>query len=533
MSPEQARGESLDARTDLFSLGVVLYEMVTGRRPFAGENRAAVLHAILNDEPLPLRAFRDDVPLELESIVRRALEKNRDERYPSADEMLADLRRLRNQLEPQSHRATESQSREGQKKRLFLPYAHTPILRWLIRLLDFVLGRKAVSPIVSLPKGAAFRGLLPFQEADRDHFYGREIDTLGLFEMIAHHEFRFGVLYGESGCGKTSLVRAGLLPKLWDKGYVPIYCRSYKDPLAAILEECRKRSQILYGGLSVAPREASSTERGRPETDAPTDYLHRVAEELGGTLVIICDQFEEFFVNFKTQREREPFLSFVAECYHTTNLPVKFLFSMRSDFLYLINAELAGRIPEPLLSSRLYHLRTFDEAQAEEIIEKSVRRANLPFEAGLSRQVARDLATGDTVLPSELQIVGEQLQRKRLFTLQEYRRTGGKEPLVYSFLEDVIQASGDQQAARLLLRSLISDENTRLTLPLYLSRSSGPAMRKCRRSLKRSESFKAIQLTGACSGSRHNSRNSKNASICSPTWPAEIFSPRSRAKLKS
>jgi Fe2+ or Zn2+ uptake regulation protein len=104
--------------------------------------------------------------------------------------------------------------------------------------------------------------------------------------------------------------------------------------------------------------------------------------------------------------------------------------------------------------------------QAEEIIEKSVQRANLPFEPGLSRQVARDLATGDTVLPSELQIVGEQLQQKRIFTLHDYQRTGGKEPLVYSFLEDVIQASGDHEGAKLLLRSLISEENTRLTLPL-------------------------------------------------------------------
>jgi WD40 repeat protein len=195
-------------------------------------------------------------------------------------------------------------------------------------------------------------------------------------------------------------------------------------------------------------------------------YLRSVADELNSTLVIICDQFEEFFVNFKTKSEREPFLSFVAGCTNTADLPVKFLFSIRSDFLYLISAAFDDQISEPLLSTKRYHLRTFDEEQAEAIIEKSVERANVPFEPGLSCQVARDLAVNDRVLPSELQIVGEQLQQKRIFTLKEYRRAGGKEPLVYSFLEEVIQASGDQEAAKLLLRSLISEENTRLTLTL-------------------------------------------------------------------
>jgi WD40 repeat protein len=300
-----------------------------------------------------------------------------------------------------------------------------------------------------LPGGAAFRGLLPFQEADRSRFYGREAETASLFELIRHGDFRFGVLFGESGCGKTSLLRAGLVPKLWGEGYVPIYCRSYKDPLSAALDECRKRSQV------------------EPlESELAIEYLRRVARDLGGPIVLICDQFEEFFVSHRSLEEREPFLSFLAQCYRDHTLPVKCLVSMRSDFLYLIHAELGGRIAEPLISSGLYHLRNFEEGHAVEIIERSARQAGLPFETGLSRQIARDLSSAGTVSPSELQIVGEQLQSKRIYTLQAYRLAGGKEPLVHSFLEDVIQASGDPDGARLLLRSVISEENTRLTLTL-------------------------------------------------------------------
>jgi WD40 repeat protein/serine/threonine protein kinase len=510
MSPEQVRGESLDARTDIFSLGVVFYEMLTGRRPFEGENVAAVFQAILDEEPLALSHFRDDVPLGLEAIMRTVLEKNPEERFQEIEQLIADLQRLKSHLSParadgtrgaKDHRVSLPQGDANQPSSHIVDASPTAAARFpgsrlqtfarryrkrLVRIgiaaflclafdllflqpqggerirdaallvigamcltLSAVPRRKALAGFRYLPKGAAFRGLLPFQEADKNRFYGRQAETRAVFEMIGRKEFRFGVLYGESGAGKTSLVKAALVPKLWEEGYTPIYCRSYKDPLAAILEECYKRSRIEY-----------------LQGEGHTDYLRRVADELGGYLVILCDQFEEFFINFKTVEDRAAFISFVARCHNGAELPVKVLLSMRSDFLYLINVEFAAHITEPLMTAKLFHLRNLDERRAAEIIEKSARYANLPFEAALVKQVARDLSESDAVPPSELQIVGEQLQNKRVFRLQEYRRAGGKEALVHSFLEDVIQASGDKEGAQLLLRCLISDENTRLTLTI-------------------------------------------------------------------
>ena len=150
MSPEQARGEELDARTDLFSLGVVLYQMATGQRPFVGANAVTTLEAVMNHKPVSPLKLNPKLPPELEGIIGRAMEKERGNRYPDALAMKGDLESLK--------RETEPGMTETARMRPLLPYriSTSTFQTTSRRSLYILLGVIALLITVLIPMGAWF-----------------------------------------------------------------------------------------------------------------------------------------------------------------------------------------------------------------------------------------------------------------------------------------------------------------------------------------------------------------------------------------
>ncbi len=293
-----------------------------------------------------------------------------------------------------------------------------------------------------------------FEAADRAIFYGRELEAPALQRQIMAHKLT--VLYGASGVGKTSLIQAGVMPRLREDGYTSFYVRSLEDPARAIKAEALR---LVHGP------EASLDEEAR--TTALHSYLRRVlpAET---RLVVFLDQFEEFFIRLG-DGVRRAFVEELAICLEDDALEMRAVLSLRDDYFQRLD-EFDERYPK--VFDNRFRLRNLDEDKARLAIFLPAQQFGLSFEDALLKQLLADLESGG-VEPAHLQIVCHKLYedlansgQPDTFTLDRYQALGGTTAIMARYLDDVLEKlpEEERELAKGVLKSMVTGQETKAAL---------------------------------------------------------------------
>lgn len=291
-----------------------------------------------------------------------------------------------------------------------------------------------------------------YTEQDARLFFGREREVEGICSRIlAHRSF---ILHGRSGVGKSSLVRAGLMPRLKAAGHPVFALRSFTDPIREVahaLAPVSKVSSIGTEGLKLV------------------DLVEEAGRRSPGQFVILLlDQFEEFF-SILGLETKQGFITAIGELFACEALPVRLVFVLREDLL----AEMSQFKPSiPEIFHHEYRLQRFNREQASRAIMEPAKVVQGSIEPELLPRLLDDLSDGDSIDPSQLQIVCDSLfdHRDSLhgITLAVYERLGTTRKILAGYLERVLTrfTSRDLELAKTILKTLLSTKGNRLVLRL-------------------------------------------------------------------
>ncbi|MEM1392049.1 MAG: tetratricopeptide repeat protein [Cyanobacteria bacterium P01_H01_bin.150] len=344
--------------------------------------------------------------------------------------------------------------------KISLPNEYTTLFPFLVGIIfvaAVIVAVRTKPPLSTTDKAdfierEAIKGLRAFTKDDAEIFskLQRERSLQDCLNSITNNSFRFGILMGETGCGKTSFLQAGLLPKLLTESatHRGVYVRFANDePVATVRKAFTEQLKLSKEELQ------------------DSDFLTLLSQATKGAskpLILVFDQFEQFFVYFKQKQDREPFLNALKQWY-STSLPVKIVFAIRSD-LYFRMDELQRALDYSPGNNEVFPLEKFSPEEAAKVLEVIAETEKLEFDKSFVKELAeKQLANQDGLIsPVDLQILcwmieKQKSQELRAFNRVAFQKFGGIEGLLTRFLQrtlDTIITSAQRQAAVKVLLAL-------------------------------------------------------------------------------
>ena len=426
MSPEQVRGEShlIDGRSDIFSLGVVFYELLTGERPFVAANEEEIMERIQSFEPRSLRERDKSIDEELQRICQRAMSKRSVDRYPAALDMADDLRHFTLD-KTESSQASGEHVADTEKEKL-----------------------SADQVVKVVPKG-----LRSFDENDADFFLKLlpgALDRDGLPESIrfwkarierkdAEKTFRVGLIYGPSGCGKSSLVKAGLIPRL-ARHVIPVHVEASGE---------QTETRLTHGLRQAVPN--------LPAKVGLADLLASLRRGEGISadqkVLIVLDQFEQWLHANRSQLNTE----LTRALRHCNSSRLQCLLMVRDEF-WMPATRFMQELEIDLESENSAPVDLFDPFHAQHVLGEFGRAyGRLPEDlaevtaeqSSFLEKIVADLTDRDGKIVSVQLALFADMVKGKSWTRQTFKDVGGAKGIGVTFLQETFDAKTAPPSHRL------------------------------------------------------------------------------------
>jgi len=446
MSPEQVQGGHVDQRSDIYSLGVILYELFSGRVPFTADTPYAIMTKHVTDEVPPIRETIPDFPIEVETVVLQSLSKDPDSRYQTANEFAVSL---------QEAIGISASPMPGAG--VFAPLATMADSQEMMPISTYAGATTTGLAAITSP----YRGLYAFREEDSPYFFGRETFCDRLAVTLSDKSI--AAVIGPSGSGKSSVVYAGLLPRLREDGYWNIVeMRPGSEPFHSLASAYIGLLEPDLAETSRLIEVKNLAEAMRNQKITLTDVVKRLTERNGDVYhpLLFVDQFEELYTLCQDIDVRRHFpnalFELIEESRNRTDLEFSLVITLRADFM---GQALTHRPFADALQNADVKLGPMTRAELGRAIESPAAKMHVVFEAGLVDRILDDVGDEPGKLPLlefALTLLWDRRTGRRM-THAAYDAIGHAEGALARYADEVYEQMNvlDQDRARRVFTQMV------------------------------------------------------------------------------